>query len=392
MRLYKFQEEAYQYFYEHDGQVYFAFDTGLGKTITALNIAKDFKKVLILCPASVKFVWQKEMEKFNLYPRYHEIYSYDYFREHGEQILRKNFFDLIIFDEAHKLKSVKAKITRLCMKIFPKSKKIMLSATPFEKLEDFYSQLRILTHTHYFHRFSFSDYKIIFFKVDLFKKIVGFKDKATKEFFYEKFVHPYVWFLKKENVIELPDLMEDVLTIKTTTYFDGSKPLSTINALSFFISLYHKESFSKEKIEFIKEFLENNPHTVVFSYFKEPLKILKGLIKDCYYIDGENKADLEKACGNGGKPLLATYTLKEGVNLTNYSNIVFLSLPMAYRDYYQAISRLYRIGQGKKVYVVKLLASKIDKFVDRILQQKRNLLEELKTKTLEEIQKEIEEL
>jgi len=392
MKLYKFQEEAYKYFYEKKKRVYFAFDTGLGKTVTALNIAKDFKKVLILCPASIKFVWEKEMEKFNLYPQYYEIHSYDYFREHKDEILNRNFFDLIIFDEAHKLKNPKAKITKLCMKIFSKANKIMLSATPFEKLGDFYSQLRILSYKHPFNTMSYTTYKNMFFVVDVFNNIKKFQSKHLENYFFEKFVYPYVWFLKKDEVIELPDVIEDEIKLKTKSYFKSAKiEINETNALTFFITRFHKETFSKEKIEFVAEFVMNNPKTVVFSFFKEPLRLLKEEFNiDSYFITGDNKKDLEKASLKGDKPLFATFALKEGVNLVNYSNIIFLSLPLAYRDYYQSVSRLHRIGQTKKVYVVKVLSSPIDQYVNKIISQKRNLLEELQNKSIEEIKKEVE--
>ncbi|MGC8789751.1 MAG: SNF2-related protein [Caldisericum sp.] len=391
--MYSFQEQAYKYFYQKDGKVYLAFDTGLGKTLTSLNIAKDFKKVLILCPASVKFVWSKEMEKFNLYPEYFEIHSYDFFREHYNEILQKNFFDLIIFDEAHKLKNIKARITKICMKIFPKREKIMLSATPFEKLDDFYSQLKILTTAHYFHQIDYTAYKRFFFNIDPWGKILSFLNEDKEKFFYENLVYPYVWFLKKEDVIDLPAIIEDALSIPTKSYFKSrfNKVVNQDNALSFFITQYYKESLSKDKIQFIGEFIQNNANTIVFSFFREPLWLLREHFKiDHYYIDGSNKKDLAKACTEGGKPILTTYALKEGVNLTHYSNIVFLSLPLAYRDYYQSVSRLHRIGQNKKVYVVKVLSSKIDRYVNKIIQQKRNLLEELQRKTIEEIKEEIE--
>ena len=393
MKLYKFQEEAYKRFFDNECQYYFAFDTGMGKTLTALNIAKEFKNVLIICPASVKVVWEKEMKKFNLYPKQqYKIVSYDFFREHYKKILEEVFWHLIIFDEAHKLKNPSAKITRICMHIFPRAYKIMLSATPFEKLNDFYSQLKILTHKHPFHDLNFKLYKESFFLLDFWGKITKFRSEEIKERFYEKYVYPYVWFLKRDDVIELPEIIEDEIELTGSSYYQQLEPKASTmsNALSWFIFSYHQESLLKAKIDFVIEFLENNPKTIVFSLYKTPLKIVKKRLKEeCYFITGDNKRDLEKVLLEGNKPVLSTYCINEGVDLSHYKNVVFLSLPLAYRDYYQAYSRVYRAGQKNSVYLIKLIGSRLDRYVVKILQQKKDVLTELVNKNIETLQKEI---
>lgn len=266
------------------------------------------------------------------------------------------------------------------MKVFPKAHKLMLSATPFEKLEDFYSQLRILTEEHPFHKFSFIQYKNTFFKVDVFNKIIDFRN-GMKEYFYEKFVYPYVWFLKREEATELPDLIEQTISIKKLDKFESKRiDINDVkeNVLAHFLHKYYLSALVKEKYEFVREFVENNPKTIIFSYFKEPIEIFKNFYRlDAYYITGDSKKDLENLI-KGDKPVFATYCLKEGVNLQAYHNIIFLNLPLAYRDLYQSISRVYRYGQTKKVLVIYLLGEKIDRFVYNLLQSKKDVLEEIK--------------
>jgi superfamily II DNA or RNA helicase len=95
-----------------NGYAYLAWETGTGKTLTALKIAENFKNVLIICPASTTHsVWQSEIEKWNINIPNYKIISYDKFRKNYHSILKKNFWNLIILDEAHKLKNIKAKIT-----------------------------------------------------------------------------------------------------------------------------------------------------------------------------------------------------------------------------------------------------------------------------------------
>ena len=81
------------------------------------------------------------------------------------------------------------------------------------------------------------------------------------------------------------------------------------------------------------------------------------------------------------KPVISTYAMGEGANLQRgYKNIIFASLPLKYIDLEQAIGRVYRTGQDKKVAVYYLIQNGIDKAVLRILKSKRNVVEYLRRK------------
>jgi SNF2 family DNA or RNA helicase len=79
------------------------------------------------------------------------------------------------------------------------------------------------------------------------------------------------------------------------------------------------------------------------------------------------------------KPIISTYAMGEGANLQKgYKNIIFASLPLKYIDLEQAIGRVYRTGQTKKVAIYYLLQNGIDKTVLNILKNKRNVVEYLR--------------
>jgi SNF2 family DNA or RNA helicase len=67
--------------------------------------------------------------------------------------------------------------------------------------------------------------------------------------------------------------------------------------------------------------------------------------------------------------------------------VVFLSLPLAYRDYVQSLSRVYRAGQKNKVVVYHILGNAIDNKVYHILQSKKDVTDVLRESyfNLEEI-------
>jgi len=377
------------------GYSYLAWETGTGKTLAALKIAENFKNVLIICPSSVKTVWLNEIEKWDIKLKNFKIVSYDYFRMHTDKILREAFWNFVIFDEAHKLKNVKAKITKLVMKIFPKTYKVMLSGTPFEKHEDYYTQLRILRPDHPFSKLSFKDYKWIFFAIDKrFNYIIDFKSRRIKEKFFEEYVSPYVYFVKRSDVVELPSLIEDVKYFSGDYLIDDDEDEELEeewrfggeeeNILKVFMYRYKKSALLKDKIDYVIDFIEDNPQTVVFSYFLSPLQYITRKVgrNKVYFITGQDKKDLELALRYADKPILATYCISEGINLTHYKNIIFLCLPLAWRTYEQALSRVWRYGQSDKVYLQVLVDKNgIDERVLEILRQKKNVLDEVKLRT-----------
>jgi SNF2 family DNA or RNA helicase len=138
-------------------------EMGLGKTLQAITLAilkKDvfnLEKVLVICPASLKEQWKREIERFTnekvtiiagTRARRQEIYerNQDFFKiTNYEAVLRDNMVihrykpDLIILDEAQRIKNFETK-TAQSIKSIPHKQSLVLSGTPLEnKLEDLYS-------------------------------------------------------------------------------------------------------------------------------------------------------------------------------------------------------------------------------------------------------------
>jgi len=65
-RLYDFQKEGVEFIVKKKGRALLAFDMGTGKTCTTLSYVSWSKKrpVIIVCPASVKSGWFKEIMKW----------------------------------------------------------------------------------------------------------------------------------------------------------------------------------------------------------------------------------------------------------------------------------------------------------------------------------------
>ncbi len=114
------------------------------------------------------------------------------------------------------------------------------------------------------------------------------------------------------------------------------------------------------------DFVEENPNTIVFSYFIDFVEAVKSKLKNkAYYITGQTPDAVRKQIiEKQDKPLITTYAMSEGANLQQgYKNIVFASLPLKYIDLEQAIGRIYRAGQSNKVALFYLIPIKSPYFI-----------------------------
>jgi superfamily II DNA or RNA helicase len=377
VKLFKHQEEAISIYAKKNGKVYLNWETGTGKTIGALAIANahGFKNLLVVAPKSSNLSWNTEKEHFkdlNL-----TVITYEAFRDKYDNFIK---YDFLIFDEAHRLKNPLAKITKKAMEYAASGKlppRILLSGTPADRYYELYSQLKVLnpedrTFTKLFP--SYEKFVFYFYYLDNYRKPERLRSKSYESWLKEWFLS-YAHVVKKEDVVELPPLMEIPIRLpKQGVDIDFETGLT----ISAFITRFRK-SVTKDKIQWAIDFLEDNPDTIVFSLFKEPVENIKEKLKDdVYLITGDYRKDFDNALQKQDKPIVCTYALKEGANLQKYSNIVFLAPPLSFRDYHQSISRVYRTGQIKKVSIYKLLQQSIDYRVYRIIEEKGNVYDYLR--------------
>ena len=141
--------------------VVLADEVGLGKTIEAGLVICQYwatgkRKILIVCPASLRKQWEAELldkfgipseildtKNFNAYRRDGRnplsskraiICSYNFVAKHKEDILLHGF-DLAVIDEAHKMRNVYRSSARTSAEVrdaLTGVKKLLLTATPFQ--------------------------------------------------------------------------------------------------------------------------------------------------------------------------------------------------------------------------------------------------------------------
>ena len=378
MKLFKHQEQAISLFKERNEKLYLNWETGTGKTIGALAIANHygFKNLLIVAPKSSHLAWQTESQYFPELKLF--ITTYEAFRD---KITDFSNFDFVIFDEAHRLKNNSAKMTKKAMAYAIENKlppRLLLSGTPADRLYEIYTQLRVLNPADpMFKKYkSYSYFLNSFYYLDKYYKPERIKSRELQSQLKEWFLR-YAHVVKKEEVVELPPLQE--LTIKLPKEkVDIDVDDLSLYTVATFIQEF-RQSITQTKLDWVMDFIEDNPDTIVFSLFKDPVMQIKSKLKnEVYAITGEYRQDFDMALQKQDKPIITTYALKEGANLQQYKNVVFLAPPLSYRDYNQSLSRVYRTGQRNKVSIYKILQNGIDYKVYAILSNKASVYDYLR--------------
>ena len=163
------------YPYQEQGAMHLAFgrramladDMGLGKTVQAIAAAallremRDIQQAVVICPASLKHQWAREIRRFtslsvtvvegNLKARrdlyrnssFFKIINYELVRFDQDELLKLRP-DLIILDEAQRIKNWRAKTAQM-VKALPSRYAFVLTGTPLEnRIDELYSIFQFL--------------------------------------------------------------------------------------------------------------------------------------------------------------------------------------------------------------------------------------------------------
>jgi SNF2 family DNA or RNA helicase len=165
--LFPYQKEGVNFALFRNAAI-IADEMGLGKTIQAITAAVlkkalfGFQKTLVVCPATLKSQWKKEIEKFThekalvltgIPEEREQQYlsdEYFFFIVNYETVLRDSQamnradFDILILDEAQKIKNYETK-TASAVKRLQAKHKLVITGTPIEnRLIDIYSIINTL--------------------------------------------------------------------------------------------------------------------------------------------------------------------------------------------------------------------------------------------------------
>lgn len=153
MKLFKHQKEALELVTDNDQFALFM-EAGTGKTmvmlyhITNLFMSGEIKNCLIVCPASVRGSWRRDIEKLSglrrPYTKNITVVSYDLVWRREEY---EKDWDCIVLDESHCIASRSSKRTKFLQRLKNRSKyRYILTGTPMHNghYEDYWSQMEFL--------------------------------------------------------------------------------------------------------------------------------------------------------------------------------------------------------------------------------------------------------
>ena len=155
--LHDYQWEGIAFLYRSRSAL-LADEMGLGKTVQAsialmllMSAHKDVRRALIVAPSSLTLNWMMELEKwapsltvrrvqgdtqnreaFYLLPIPVLVSSYEQVRQDGLDRIPSNNFDIVILDEAQRIKN-RNSATALACRLLPRKYSWALSATPLKR-------------------------------------------------------------------------------------------------------------------------------------------------------------------------------------------------------------------------------------------------------------------
>jgi ERCC4-related helicase len=396
------------------GRIAVFLDTGLGKTLVQLSIAKNIvnhtnKKVLILTPLAVAFQFVLEAEKLGI-----EDVEYSKDGKHTKKIVICNYerlhyfdsndFEGVILDESSILKNFDGKIKNSITAFIKKIPYRFLStATPSPN--DF---IELGTSSEALGYMGYMDMLTKFFKNN--QNDTGgnnnigekfyLKPHAEKDFF--AWVNQWSIMAKMPSDLgfsndryNLPELIVNKHVVKNQSMFDsnGQMLLFTPIAKSMTEVRHEQKQTEEKRCEKAIE-LANGKTSVYWCNTNNESSILKELDKNAVEIIGSQSIDKKEeillAFANGEIERLITKAkmTSMGLNWQHCNHSVFFPT-WSYEQYYQAIRRFWRFGQKNDV-VIDMVISDGQTRVLEALQQKTQKAIELHKNLTENVNRSFE--
>ena len=410
--LRNYQRVAVEFCVRAGGRALIADDMGLGKTVESLAYAiLEKRKTLIVCPATVKINWEREIEKFTglkavmwdskgkvgrVTGQFHVV-NYDAVIKQIQN-LRKIPFDLLICDESSFLKNRKTLRAKAILGSFRERRKfpgiqtddvIFLTGTPVlnRPTEAFYL-LSFLSKERFTNFFHFTQ-KYGGWKGDPPRHLDDLHDR-TKDLIIRRRKTDVLKELppksRSHTYIELPTTelanyhkhLHDMFSKWQTA---GRPSIAEMPSLQKYLA-QHKLPRAWEMID---ELMEAGRTVLLFSNYLDPLKAtMKHYGPKAALLTGEmslpeRQVTIDKI--QNGEALLGCISIKAGgmgINLTKADTVIFLDCDWVPATHMQAEDRTHRIGQVNPVQVFYMVvADTVDEDMIAILSEKQKIIDQI---------------
>ena len=395
-------------------------DMGLGKTTSTIiaSLETGAKKVLIVCPASLKINWQREIENYTdrttsiiegkkwedadfVIINYDIIKNFHDEKKKSESIILNSKFDLVIIDEAHYIQNKQAQRTKLINDLVKNIDRLwLLTGTPITSRPINYFNLLNLIESPvalnwmaYVKRYC-NGYQ---FKAGR-RKVWNVSGASNLEELRDR-TQPLVLRRLKENVLDLPEkiITPVYLRLKSKEYeslmgdyyawYDKGGEANSMT-LQFTKLTQVRQCISQEKvsstIELCENIIEQGKKVIVFTNFTRSLEmILEHFGKKAVRLDGSmSQKDRQVSVDrfqNDENVMVFVGNIKAagtGLTLTAGEAVVMNDLSFLPSDHSQAEDRAYRFGQKNNVLVYyPLYENTIEGIIYDILRKKKDIFE-----------------
>ena len=396
-------------------------DMGLGKTTSTIiaAIEANAKKVLIICPATLKINWKREIENysdksvyiaegknFNIESDY-VIINYDIIKNFHDpkkktdsQILNSNF-DLVIVDEAHYIKNASAQRTKLINDIVKSVERIwLLTGTPMTSRPIDYFNLLSLVDSPVAK--NWMAYAIRYCQGYQFnvggRKVWNIMGASNLEELRDRTASTILRRLK-EDVLDLPDkiITPVYLRLKSNLYeevmgdyynwYEKNPEESKSLTVQFTKLTKIRQIISDEKIsqtiELAENIIEQGKKVIIFCNFTDSLnKICEHFGKIAVKVDGSmpkpNRQHSVDEFQDNEKIKVFVGNIKAagvGLTLTAAEAVIMNDLSFVPSDHAQAEDRAYRYGQKNNVLVYyPIFENTIEGIIYDILNNKKQVI------------------
>jgi len=398
-------------------------DMGLGKTTSTIIAALETgaKKILIVCPASLKINWQREIanysdrsvfiaegKKFSTEDDF-IIINYDILKnfhdtdpkKKDESLLLKSNFDLVILDEAHMISNVQAQRTKIINSFTKKINRVwLLTGTPMtSRPMNYYNLLNLIESPvaqnwmayaiRYCQGYQFMAGKRKVWNVTGASNLEELRDRTSKQILRRL----------KEEVLDLPDkiITPVYLSLKSKEYenlmgeyydwYDKNPDESSSLTVQFSKLMKVRKVIANEKvkqtIEFAENILEQGKKIIIFTNFTDTLQtIYQHFGKQAVYLDGSCSNSVRQQAvdqfQNDDKIKVFVGNLKAagvGLTLTSAEVVIMNDLSFVPAEHSQAEDRAYRYGQKSNVLVYyPIFDNTIEAAIYDILNNKKQII------------------
>lgn len=397
---------------------------GLGKTLEAIEIAKHVqaqigKPVLIVAPSeTVKLQWRDALTdqgipatgilwldsntkgwQAELTNETYILTHYEAMRKHAKE-LSKQYFAVVIADEAHRIKNRKA-LRTTALKTINAYRKIALTGTPYDKNPaDIWSILNWINPSFFTSYWRFFNAHIAFKEVTVkrgttVKQVLDqpLRDPAN----FARTLRPFMIERTKEDVrSDLPEKIENWIDLEmgkqqSATYTriaEAEDPIvdlgnGTETTVSIILtqilrliqvttdpSLLGLLGASSVKLDWLADWLEDNPNesVIIFTRFRATAEKLAALYPQLHLIVGGNRAHVDANV----KHIVGTIAaMGEGLDLPHIDNAIFLDVEWSSILMQQAIDRIHRINitNAKNLYYLRCVGT-VDALLHRAIRNK----------------------